>query len=214
MHDVAPRAPLPLFGEQPEIARWLAEGERLAKTYRARMPAAVAAATFALVSQNDTVSHAVAELCEVRIDARCWAGELFAAYVAWCGANGLPPLSQTAFGKWLSRAGFSKAKGSHGRTRRMGLALKGEVRASMPLAPIAKFVREKCQVNEAAAAASDARFSEFTRTMFAEFQKWRGAAGKPMTITEFGRGLSALGYQVARIGKTRRKARIGIRLKG
>ncbi len=80
--------------------------------------------------------------------------------------------------------------------------------------PISRWIAERCVIDMAAAAAPEgSAFYAFSSKLFAAFLEWRGPNAPPMTITAFGRRLSALGFPVARRGPGGYKARIGIRLK-
>jgi phage/plasmid-associated DNA primase len=128
------RPQLPLFGERGEIARWLAEGERLSQTYGARMPAAVAAAKRAIIPQADPVSRFIAERCEIDMAAAAapegstfyeFSSKLYAAFIEWRGRAKAPPMTLTAFGRRFGALGFPVAKRGHGRIKaRIGIRLK------------------------------------------------------------------------------------------
>ena len=82
--------------------------------------------------------------------------------------------------------------------------------------PVSRFLEEACETRNAAAAmAADSRSYEFSAELFARYLEWCQSAGRPaMTLTAFGRGLSALGFPVMRMGPRRWKARIGLKLRG
>ncbi len=129
-----PRPQLPLFGERTEIARWLAEGERLSETYGARMAAAMAAAKRAFLPQAGPVLRFLEEVCETRNaaaatarESRCYefSAELFARYRAWCELAGRPAMTLTAFGRCLSALGFPVMRlGTRRNKARIGLKLR------------------------------------------------------------------------------------------
>ena len=129
-----PRPQLPLFGERVEIARWLAEGERLSETYGARMAAAMAAAKRAFLPQAGPVLRFLEEACETRNAAAAVAADsgsyefsakLFARYLEWCRSSGRPAMTLTAFGRCLSALGFPVMRmGARRNKARIGLKLK------------------------------------------------------------------------------------------
>jgi phage/plasmid-associated DNA primase len=81
---------------------------------------------------------------------------------------------------------------------------------------IGRFLGEVCETSNAAAAmAAKSGFYEFSAYLFARYTEWCRSAKEPaMSLTGFGRRLSWRGFPPMRRGHARRKARIGIKLRG
>lgn len=69
----------------------------------------------------------IQECCVVEPEAEVVAGELYAAYTRWADGRAETPLTDRAFGKWLSAAGYPADKGTKGIRIRHGLRLRDDL---------------------------------------------------------------------------------------
>ena len=67
-------------------------------------------ATEAYRDEMDTLKDFLESCCIEQADAEAKVGDLYAAYVAWCEANGERALSQRAFGLKLTERGIGQRR--------------------------------------------------------------------------------------------------------
>jgi putative DNA primase/helicase len=124
-----PELRVKLLGELPGILRWAVEGcgDYLRDGLGEAEP--VKAATAAYRSDSDLVGSFIEELCVVRPDVKAKAGDLYAAFVAWCEQAGeRERLTQKAFTQRLTERGFESKRDERARWR-LGIGLAAEERA-------------------------------------------------------------------------------------
>ncbi len=91
------------------ILIWALAGlDRLTERKRFDVPACVASATEEFRVTNDVPAQFVAEQCVVGPEYRAKAGQLYAAYKAWCLETGHKPQSMTSLANDWDRLGFEK----------------------------------------------------------------------------------------------------------
>lgn len=88
-------------------------------------PPEVLHATEEYREESDDVARFIDARCVVGPHLSALATPIFEAYVAWCGAGHVTPLNQTAFGRALTRKGFTSGKAG-GLATRGGLSLRHE----------------------------------------------------------------------------------------
>jgi len=119
-----PNLPEKLRAAAPAILQWGIDGWADYQTNGLAEPASVVADTAEYRAENDTVGRFLDECCQVsgneslKVETR----KVRAAYTAWCTDEGLQPVTATAFGLALRRAGVDQAR-SHGRKFYTGLSL-------------------------------------------------------------------------------------------
>lgn len=109
--------------EGPRILGWIVAGAIEALANKLREPEAVMAATASYAEEEDALGRFVADRVMLATGARTATVDVRAAYAAWCRAEGVQELNQTAFGRELrSRWGIDVAR-SNGRRHYVGLTL-------------------------------------------------------------------------------------------
>jgi hypothetical protein len=99
-------------------------GPRLAPSSSGRFPA---------VDTANSVQSFVAARCEIGPHCRSLAGDLYSGYVAWCQANGQPPLPQRSFGMRLTDLGLERKRRGRGKHWWEGVRLANQAgKASAP----------------------------------------------------------------------------------
>ena len=113
--------------EGPRILGWIVAGAIDALANKLREPEAVMAATASYAEEEDALGRFVADRVMLATGARTATVDVRAAYAAWCRAEGVQELNQTAFGRELrSRWGIDVAR-SNGRRHYVGLDLYADV---------------------------------------------------------------------------------------
>jgi len=96
-------------------------------------------------------------------------------------------------------------------TRELRLMREGRGDAAEAADPVAQWIADRCrtQLRE-----GETRIAERTIELYADFLDWAGVDedDPPMTLTAFGRRLTALGYPVKKGGGDGLKRRMGLRL--
>jgi P4 family phage/plasmid primase-like protien len=106
--------PRKLMAESAGILAWLVEGCLAWQRGGLTLPTRVRAATGRYKGEEDTVAQFLAERCQLgNPDHRHRAGELYAAYRAWCQDGGVDPLTQKSFGDAMTERGVER-KSSNG----------------------------------------------------------------------------------------------------
>jgi len=95
-----------LESEGPGILAWMVEGCLRWRHEGLAPPIEVVEATQGYRDEMDVLAHFIEDRCVVNADAQALAGELYRAYVDWCGKAGERPLTQVRFGKALAERGF------------------------------------------------------------------------------------------------------------
>lgn len=113
-----------LDSETEGIFRWMVEGCRSWGERGLDPPAAVRRATAAERARVDPVWAFVEERCIQAPEAVTPSADLYASYVAWAKDNPEPAMDVKRLGRRLTDLGFETCKGSQGRRKRRGLALK------------------------------------------------------------------------------------------
>lgn len=100
----------------PAILSWIIEGA--GKFYAAgcklKKPASVEEATTTYLREEDWLGAFVEDCCEVDNAAESRSGELYAAYQAWAGSNGLRAKSSRDFSYTMESVGYEKRKNKAG----------------------------------------------------------------------------------------------------
>lgn len=118
-----PDLPAKLRGELPGILAWAVQGCLEWQQHGLGEPEEVRAATVAYRKDQDVLGQFLADCCVFSPSARAFAGDLYKAYVRWCGENGERSLSQKEFGTRLGERGFERSRSTGGRTVWHGLGL-------------------------------------------------------------------------------------------
>jgi putative DNA primase/helicase len=106
--------PEKLRAELPGVLNWALEGYRLWRAKGLGEPAEVRQAVEGYQQQMDTVGGFLEELCEVGPDYRARAGELYAAYEAWCSSQTREALSGGNFKARLLEKGYAVKRAAIG----------------------------------------------------------------------------------------------------
>lgn len=112
-----------LQGELAGILAWMVGGCLDWQRDGLTEPEEVRVATDLYRSEMDVLAGFLDECCEIGRRYRCTAGELYAAYVAWCAESGERPESQRGFGLRMEERGFDRRKGASGTRGYQGLRL-------------------------------------------------------------------------------------------
>jgi putative DNA primase/helicase len=118
-----PLLPSKLKADLPGILDWAVDGWRRYQAEGFTLPAAVRAATSSYRDESDLLAAFLADACVVSDQCTAMAGDLYAAYTAWCQSNGERPRSQRIFGTSLSERGFDKVKSTGGLMRWRGIGI-------------------------------------------------------------------------------------------
>lgn len=100
-----------LKDEAPDILAWMIEGcldwqeKGLSDT-----PVAIKKATGDYHEDQDLIGQWISERCSVYTRIQTSSADLYADYKEWCFSNGLPALSNIAFGRTLGERGFIRKK--------------------------------------------------------------------------------------------------------
>lgn len=100
-----PRLPEKLKAELPGILAWAVRGCLAWQSEGLQAPAAVVAATAAYREESDLLGAFLGACTTAGETLRVQAKELYAAYVAWCEANGEKPQTGTRFGREMKARG-------------------------------------------------------------------------------------------------------------
>lgn len=101
-----------LRAESAGILAWLVRGCLWWQQAGLNPPAMVQAATSDYRNEEDTTGIFIGEKCIIGAGCSIRAGQLYKAYQDWCHDNGIPAMSNTAFGRLMKRR--FKSKESHG----------------------------------------------------------------------------------------------------
>jgi putative DNA primase/helicase len=107
---------LAMFDEERSgILNWLIEGVKryMAHGLTPYIPVSVTQFTDDYREERDPVGTFAAACVIASPGSKVNAGDMYAAYERWCGANGIKPYQQTAFGRRMNSLGFKKKRGSH-----------------------------------------------------------------------------------------------------
>jgi P4 family phage/plasmid primase-like protien len=110
-----PRLDLELREELPGILAWAVRGCLLWQHQGLGEPAAVQQATSDYREEMDTLSAFFADRCELSENFQVTSNTLYAAYGAWCDANGETALTQRLLGMQLKERGFKVDRKFKGR---------------------------------------------------------------------------------------------------
>lgn len=113
-----------LAAEKAGILNWIVRGAVDWYENGLQTPKAVADATAEYRSEMDSVGQFVEERCELASDAAVSSSSIYAQYRQHSNENGRSPVSQTMFGRALSRRGFRSEKRRGGLKYRVGLKLR------------------------------------------------------------------------------------------
>jgi putative DNA primase/helicase len=102
--------PEKLKAERSGILTWALEGCRSWQQEGLSTPAEVLQATEAYRDEMDILKDFLESCCIEKAEAEAKVSDLYAAYVAWCEANGERPLTQRAFGMKLSERGLGQRR--------------------------------------------------------------------------------------------------------
>ena len=158
-------------GPKKMFRDWLLAGFSLGELAGPRAIAAVSAAALTFLAEEDSVSQFVGKVCDIDISAAIPQAELYSSYVKWCLMKGIAPKEAAAFGRRLTDLGIRRFRYEGGRITREGLRFAAQ--PSPGMRPVARFVRERCDADMAAAAVGS-DFFEFSLTLIAP--SWNGAA--------------------------------------
>ncbi len=120
-----PRLAARLLAELPGILAWAVRGCLAWRTQGLGLPDAVRDATSSYRDEMDVFAGFLDGRCVADAAARTTAKDLYAAYQAWCAANGEKERSQKALGKRLLERGFGQVKGSGGVRCWQGIRFRG-----------------------------------------------------------------------------------------
>jgi putative DNA primase/helicase len=109
-----PRLPEKLLAELPGILAWAVRGAMAWHADGLGVPAEVRTATASYRDEMDSLGPFVEETCLTLPDARVTAADLYAAYGAWCAANGERTRSQKGFASALREHGYVAVRGAKG----------------------------------------------------------------------------------------------------
>jgi putative DNA primase/helicase len=104
-----------LLAEADGILRWSVKGCLKWKKEGLENPVAVEHASGQYRDEMDIVARFLDECCERDSGQRAVFSDLFAAFRDWCRQCGESPISETAFGKRLSKKGFEKDRNAQTR---------------------------------------------------------------------------------------------------
>ncbi len=121
-----PRLTAKLAEELPGILAWAVRGCLAWREHGLDTPEAVRAATNAYREEVDVYGGFLEDICLPGAHASVTAKELYAAYTAWCEANGERPRSQKALAGGLRERGLEAAKGTKGIRIWRGIRLRRE----------------------------------------------------------------------------------------
>jgi putative DNA primase/helicase len=110
--------------EAGAVLAWLAAGYRDWRGQGLADPEQVTAATDAYRAESDALARFLEQECLTGPHFHARSAELFAAWCAWCRAEGEEPGTQTAFSVALTNRGFDKRHGMHGKVW-AGLGIQG-----------------------------------------------------------------------------------------
>jgi len=99
-----------LKAEGPGVLNWCLDGFRGWRDKGLLAPQAILAATAEYRSESDRIGQFIKAATLPDMEGRLPAAELFGCYEAWCRAMEYRPVSQTLFGKELSRRGIKIEK--------------------------------------------------------------------------------------------------------
>lgn len=100
-----------LRAEAPGILAWLVRGALEWQRIGLQPPAEVLTATAEYRAEEDTVSQFIDEALVIHPDAKVKGNSLYKAYDTWCKDNGIPPMSNTAFGRRMKKRFTAKVSG-------------------------------------------------------------------------------------------------------
>jgi putative DNA primase/helicase len=128
-----------LLAELPGVLNWALDGlDRLSSQGRFTEPASMAEDVAELRGLASPVARFVDECCALGEGYTVRKGDLYSAWVVWCGTNGERPGGSGNFGSWLRSAapGVGDAPRPHGGVRTyLGIALVDPLVAFAPSAP-------------------------------------------------------------------------------
>jgi putative DNA primase/helicase len=104
-----------LTAELSGILNWALDGLRRVQSHGLIVPDAVNVATNAYRAEQDPLAGFLSECCALHPHASANAGELFAAWCAWCRENEEKEGTNKAFATALKSKGFENYRGSDGR---------------------------------------------------------------------------------------------------
>ena len=112
----------------PAILRWIVDGAIMFYTNRCKLPKprCVADATRKYLEEENWFNTFIEDCCETGAGLTAKAGDLYGAYQAWAGANGLRSKCSREFSVALESAGYEKHKTNRG-TSWEGIKLREEV---------------------------------------------------------------------------------------
>jgi putative DNA primase/helicase len=122
--DQDKRLPVKLLDEAEGILAWAVAACLRWQADGLTEPLAVQMATAAYRAEQDVLGEFLGDCCQVAEEQTASAADLFAAYSAWCSANGEEAASQKRLGTALTERGFERVKrGANRRWHWVGLGL-------------------------------------------------------------------------------------------
>jgi putative DNA primase/helicase len=115
--------PVRLIGELPGILHWAMDGLTEWRQQGLNPPHRVLQTTGNYRQDSDTVGQWIEAACVVYPEGTTTMKELYDSYKSWSDSSGTDSMSNSCFGKELTRRGFEKIKGRSGNGRR-GIGLK------------------------------------------------------------------------------------------
>jgi putative DNA primase/helicase len=112
-----------LAGELSRIFHWAMDGLSEWKQQGLNEPPRVLQSTGNYREDNDTVGQCIKAACIVEHTCLTSMKELFESYKSWCENSGTDAMSNSCFGKELTRRKFEQVKGRSGNSRR-GIGIK------------------------------------------------------------------------------------------
>ncbi|MGQ9455202.1 MAG: phage/plasmid primase, P4 family [Armatimonadota bacterium] len=110
------------------ILTWLLDGLADFRSDKTFISSAVRAATDEYQEEMDLLKPFIVDRCDMSPRAEVSKKDLYDAYLAWCGANGEKPLSQSSFGRRLKERGIKILRRGHENARiYIGIRLKRSV---------------------------------------------------------------------------------------
>ena len=112
-----------LCEELPGILNWALEGLKDWRQSGLNPPTSIKQATGQYREANDSIAQWIDAVCVEGQSYRETMKDLYESYKAWCENSGLLPLSNSCFGKELTRKGFETTRARSGNGRR-GIGIK------------------------------------------------------------------------------------------
>lgn len=112
-----------LLGELPGVLNWALQGLEDWRQHGLNPPSSVLQSTGRYREDNDSIGQWIDAACVLEPNARATMKDLHYSYKEWCENSGVDALSNTCFGKDLTKRGFENIRTRTGNGRR-GLAIR------------------------------------------------------------------------------------------